>query len=204
MKKKLFTAGLLSVLALGFTGCYNNKSDILELPKVSFRTEIVPIMTSGACGCHNNGVVTRAVQFSYLNNIYYDAILARVGVYDAWVNGTGKHPAEGTVDFTAGEKSLIKRWISEGAKDDFIPPPVTGNVTFTANILPIYNVSCKGSSCHGGAGPSLDYAGFVADKSILTAMVNSGGATGHPGGAVSLTLSTIATFQAWLDQGMPQ
>ena len=203
MKKQLFTAGLLSVLALGFTGCYNKKSDILELPKVSFRSEIVPIMTSGACGCHNNGQGQRAVQFSYLNNVYYDAILARVGVYDAWIKG-GKHPGEGVIDFTPGEKAIISRWISEGAKDDFIPPPITGNVTFTANILPIYNVSCKGSSCHGGAGPNLDFAAFVADKSIITAMVNSGGATGHPGGAVSLTLSTIATFQAWLDQGMPQ
>jgi len=203
MKNNILAAGLLGIIMVASTACYNNKVDILATPKVSFRKEIVPIMTSGACGCHNNGVGTRAVQFSYLNNIYYDAILARVQVYKDWING-GKHPGEGTVDFSANEKVLISKWIAEGAIDDYEAPPVTGNVTYTTHILPIYNTSCKGASCHGGAGPALDYAGLVADKSILSAMVNSGGATGHPGGTVSLTASTLNTLQAWLDQGMPQ
>jgi hypothetical protein len=56
-----------------FSACYNNKKDITvptasSLKTVSFRDDIVPILTSGACGCHNNGS-TRAIQFSLKDNV---------------------------------------------------------------------------------------------------------------------------------------
>ena len=183
--------------------CYKNKEDILALPMVSFRSDIVPIMVAGGCGCHNNDQPQRAVQFSKGDTIYYDAILARVGLFDSWVNG-GEHPGLGEIDFKPNEASMIRQWISEGAKDDGGGCTVTGAVTYTEDILPIYNTSCKGSSCHGGIAAPLDYAKMVSKKPVLVEMMNSAGNTGHPGGPISLGSCTVKVFNEWFAQGMPQ
>jgi len=34
--------------------------------------------------------------------------------------------------------------------------------------------------------------------------MNSGGATGHPGPALSLSTCTVNTFKEWIAQGTPQ
>lgn len=182
--------------------CYKNKEDLLELPKVSFRADVVPIMVAGGCGCHNNGS-TRAIQFSTGNTVYYDAILTRVGLFETWVNG-GKHPGGGEIYFKANDATLIKTWIKQGAKDDGGGCTVTGPISFTANISPIYITSCKGSTCHGGIATTLDYAKMVSTKSTISSMMNSGGISGHPGGTLSLSSCTVKTFNEWIAQGQPQ
>lgn len=196
-------AVMTSMLVYLLSSCYKNKEDILTLPTTSFRGDVVPIITAGACGCHNNGIATRAVQFSHYDTIFYDAILARVGLFDSWVNG-GTHPGGGAVDFTQNQKDIIKKWIAEGAKDDGGGCTVTGAITYTAKILPIYNTTCKGSTCHGGIAVTLDYNKMVADKSTLSTMMASGGNSGHPGPVLSLSTCTVKTFQEWIAQGQPQ
>lgn len=59
-----------SMLVYMLSSCYQNKEDIIALPKVSFRAEVVPIVTAGPCGCHNNGIGTRAVQFSHYDTVF--------------------------------------------------------------------------------------------------------------------------------------
>jgi hypothetical protein len=39
---------------------------------------------------------------------------------------------------------------------------------------------------------------------MLSQMMASSGASGHKGGALSLSATTTATFLAWIAQGMPQ
>jgi len=196
-------AVVTSMLIYMLSSCYKNKEDILTLPTTSFRGDVVPIMVAGGCGCHNNGIGTRAVQFSHADTIFYDAILARVGLLDAWVNG-GTHPGGGVIDFTSNQKNIIKKWITEGAKDDGGGCTVTGVVTYTAKILPLYTTTCKGSTCHGGIAVNLDYSKMVAKKTVLTAMMNSNGATGHPGPALSLSSCTVKLINEWIAQGTPQ
>ena len=206
MKKGIIIATMITALAVYVSSCYNNKEDILSLPKVSFRSEVVPIVTGGPCGCHNNGIGTRAVQFSHADTIFYDAILSRVTLLKNWVNG-GTHPGGGVIDFSANERAIIKNWINQGAQDDAAGAcAVVGAPKYTVNIVPIYTTTCKGSTCHGGLGPVLDYARLTtaANKSALTAMMNSGGASGHPGGPISLSSCTINIFKDWITQGQPQ
>lgn len=204
MKKIIITLAVMtSLLTYVLSSCYKNKEDILTLPKVSFRGDVVPIFIAGGCGCHNNGVYKNAVQFSHADTIFYDAMLSRVSLFDAWVNG-GTHPGEGSIYFSENQKSIIQRWINEGANDDGGGCTVTGPVTYTANISPLYLTSCKGSTCHGGLGVALDYAKMVAEKNTLTAMMNSGGSSGHPGGALSLSSCSINLFKEWITQGQPQ
>lgn len=194
---------MTSMLVYLLSSCYKNKEDILSLPATSFRGEVVPIVVSGGCGCHNNGQARTAVQFSHADTIYYDAILGRAGLFDAWVNG-GNHPGGGAIYFTANQQSIIKKWIAEGAKDDGGGCTITGAITYTAKILPLYNSSCKGSTCHGGIATNLDYSKMVAKKDVLTAMMNSGGITGHPGPVLSLSTCTVNLFKEWIAQGQPQ
>lgn len=203
MKKGIILSAIITSMVIYLLpSCYKNKEDLLELPKVSFRADVVPIMVAGGCGCHNNGS-TRAIQFSTGNTVYYDAILTRVGLFETWVNG-GKHPGGGEIYFKANDATLIKTWIKQGAKDDGGGCTVTGPISFTANISPIYITSCKGSTCHGGIATTLDYAKMVSTKSTISSMMNSGGISGHPGGTLSLSSCTVKTFNEWIAQGQPQ
>jgi hypothetical protein len=208
MKKKiLLTAMITTMMVYALSSCYQNREDIQALPRVSFRSEVVPIVTGGACGCHNNGMAQRALQFSHLDTIWYDAILGRVGLFNTWVNG-GTHPGGGAIDFSASEKVIIKKWLAQGAElgyyDDGAGCTVSGNLRYTTDIVPIYNVTCKGSTCHGGIAVALDYNKMVATKTTLSTMVNSGGSQGHPGGALSISSCTANKFKEWINQGQPQ
>jgi hypothetical protein len=207
MKKRIIIAAMMtSMMVYMLSSCYRNKEDILALPRVSFRNEVVPIVTAGPCGCHNTSVTIRAVLFSdpRINTIYYDAILSRRSSFEAWVNG-GTHPGGGAIDFAPNEKNIIKKWIAQGDPyDDGAGCTVTGTQTYTRDIVPIYNTSCKGATCHGGIAVALDYSKMVAKKTELTAIMNSSGSQGHPGGALSLTTCTINKFKEWINQGQPQ
>jgi hypothetical protein len=209
MKKGIIITVMMSVLVVYVSSCYNNKEDVLfSETQVSFRTEVVPIITAGPCGCHNNGIGNRAVQFSHADTVFYDAILSRVSTLESWVNG-GIHPGGGVIDFSSNEKTVIKKWIDQGAKDDaagacaVVPAP-----TYTTNIVPVYNTTCKGGSCHGGLGPVLDYSRLStpANKAILTSMANSGGSLGHPNppGAINISTCTADILKSWLALGQPQ
>lgn len=224
MNKKILLTVVIGALLVYVSSCYNNKSDILSLPKVSFLGDIVPIMTSGGCGCHNNsnaqGNNYNAFPFTRFDTTYgpggiiksivrrvdYGAIIARVDTLRQWAQGTIGHPGGGAVDFTPRQRELILQWIAQGPPYDGggAACDVTGIIKYSTDILPIYNTTCKSSGCHGGRGPVLDYARMVADKTILTNMMNSGGSSGHPGGVIGLTTCTSEKFKAWIEQGQPQ
>ena len=109
MKKLIITMAVVtSMLMYVLSSCYKNREDVLALPTTSFRSDVVPIIVSGNCGCHNNGQAARAVQFSHADTIFYDAILSRVSLLNSWVNG-GTHPGAGAIDFTPTQKTIIKK-----------------------------------------------------------------------------------------------
>ncbi len=201
----MITAMVTTMVIYALSSCYKNKEDITALPKVSFRSEVVPIITAGPCGCHNNGIATRAVQFSHFDTVFYDAILSRRAYLDSMSRLVGKHPGGGGIEFAANERNIIKRWIEQGDPyDDGAGCTVSGTIKYTVDILPIYTSSCKGSTCHGGIAVTLDYNKMVAEKNDLITIMNSGGSQGHPGGVLSLTTCTINKFKEWINQGQPQ
>jgi hypothetical protein len=199
----LIATGLVIAIFVYLSSCYNNKADILELPKVSLTKEIMPIMISGGCGCHNTNAAARAEQFANLDTMFYDKILVRVPTHFApWVNG-GTHPGGGSLDFTVGEKALVKKWIDQGAPDDRIGCVVNGAITWTNTIQAEYTQTCKGGVCHGGVAAPLTRDNLVAKKSVLETILNSGGASGHPGGQLSIGACVKRKFVEWINQGQP-
>lgn len=209
MKKAIILAAMMtSTLVYMLSSCYKNKEDVLALPRVSFRQEVVPIVTAAPCGCHNtSGATIRAFLFSDPKNnvIFYDAILGRRAYLDTMSRISGKHPGGGGIEFAANERDIIKKWIAQGDPyDDGAGCTITGTITYTKEILPIYTSSCKGSTCHSGIAVALDYNKLVAEKTTLINITNSGGATGHKGGPLSLTTCTINKIKEWIAQGQPQ
>lgn len=204
MKKIIITMAVItSMLTYLLSSCYKNKEDIEALPTTSFRADVVPILVAGGCGCHNNGVSTRVLQFSHADTIFYDAILARAFVLDTMAR-FDKHPGGGVIFFTENQKKIITQWVREGAKDDGGGCTVSGVITYTAKILPLYTTTCKASTCHGGLAVNLDYSKMVAKKDVISAMMNSAGASGHPGPALSLSTCTVNMIKEWIAQGQPQ
>src|SRR5678815_496629 len=77
MKKGLIIAAMASSMMIYLLpSCYKNNEDIQAVPRVSFRQEVIPIVTAGACGCHNN-CTTGQVRFSCKDTVYYDAVSSR-------------------------------------------------------------------------------------------------------------------------------
>lgn len=187
--------------------CYKNYYDISEdtlnkINEVSFRNDVVPIVTSGACGCHNNdNANTRQVFFSNskTGEIFYSAIQTRAALLYDMAKG-GAHPGEGSIFFTQSQANIVIKWYEQGAKDDYSPPPITGDVSYQKNIQPIYNTDCKGSTCHGGAAIALDYTYMKNNEASISAMMKTGGDK-HPGGPIPISQVTSATFLAWYAQG---
>jgi hypothetical protein len=203
-KASIFTLAL--VLIIWLPSCYKNYYDISEdtlneINSVSFRNDVVPIVTSGACGCHavDNG---KQVLFVKGDTIQYSTILGRSSILYDMAKG-GAHPAEGSIFFTPSQADLIIKWYDQGAEDDYVPPPITGNITYDEHIYPIYSRDCTGSTCHGGAAIPLDYTYMKNNEEAISSMMKTKGDT-HPGGPMSVTTEVAATFLAWYAQGAPK
>jgi hypothetical protein len=223
MFKSISITVVIATLILYASSCYNNKKDVVSLPRVSFLGEVVPIITADGCGCHSNvnanSSNNNAFPFTRFDTVwdgttilkvnrtvFYDGIIARVDTFRLWVNGTIGHPGGGIVDFTPGEKRIIKAWIDQGQPYDGGGSAcvISPTINFHTDILTIYNTTCKSSGCHGGRGPVLDYPTLVANKNTLVTMMGSGGSTGHPGGVIGLSSCISAKFIAWINAGQPQ
>jgi hypothetical protein len=223
--KKVILSMLVLIALIGSQSCYKNYYDVTDenletINSVSFRNDVVPIMISGACGCHNNNS-TRQVPFSAWENryqitykpngndtittreyvIYYSAIQTRAEALNDMALG-GPHPGEGSIFFTPSQADIVKKWYDQGAKDDYIPPAITVEVSYKQHIVPIYKTDCAGGTCHGGAAVTLDYNAMVAEQETITTMMKSSGKQGHPGGPLSISTSTSAYFLAWYAGGM--
>ncbi len=223
MKKNVIQIVLIAFISvLLLYSCYNNKEDITVLPTISFLGDVVPIVTSGGCGCHNNvqsnTANNNAVPFTHYDTIKdgttivkvikvvdYGAIIARIDTMRQWAEGKINHPGGGAVTLTENQKEIIKAWVAQGPPYDGGSEAcvIPGKMTYTNDINPIYNVTCKSAGCHGGRGPILTYSLLVNNKTTLTNMMNSAGSSGHPGGKIGLSSCTVNKFKAWIAAGQP-
>lgn len=206
MKKILTLISVFSIGMLYLTSCYNNKYDIVSLPQVSFLKDVVPIMTSGPCGCHNSLGRAKAnwVQFSdtITGKPKYDLIYTYGNIMNKWAKDSIVHPGGGTVLLSQRDKQVILDWAKQGYPTDYNTTPVSGTVTYTANIVPMLQNTCN--SCHTRSAITLTYAILTANSSNLTKMANTNGTAGHPGGPIPLSPTTSKLILDWITQGTKQ
>jgi hypothetical protein len=197
--KKLLIICLIIAWIVAANACYKNRYDITtEFTTISLTTDVAPILTSGGCGCHNNGT-TRQFAFSIKDTIYYETMVAKALMLEKMANGE-KHPAEGSVFFTPSQASIVKRWVEQGAKNDHVPAAIAGPVSYQKHIVPVYKQSCTGGQCHGGLAPTLDYTMMKNNESKLRTMMNSLGKEGHTP-VINIPQSSATVFIAWMNGG---
>jgi mono/diheme cytochrome c family protein len=215
MNKIKFLALLIIAATIGFTSCYDKQYVLTPQPTVSFVNDVVPILTSSACGCHNNGLASAnsPKHFSNLmkaknggDTIYYDAIYAEAGYLKAWVvDSTAGHPGGGNISLTQGEAFIIQQWFAQGAVDDYSSGGASGNISYAANIQPIINSVCSSPTCHGingsGAlGPALNYASLTGSLNTHLVSYLNNNWSGMAGATIPSNVT--ATIKAWVAQGM--
>ena len=192
------------------------QSDTCSPDTVYFVNDVLPIIRSNCAqsGCHDEITHKEGV---VLTN--YDAIMqtgeVRAGkpssskLYEV-LNKTGEEKMPPPpASLTAEQKNAIRLWILQGAKNNFCQNTCdTSNVTYSANIWPIMELTCKG--CHSGAAPSGGVS--ITNYTTVKALVDNGkldGTINHrsgysampPGGSV--TNCAKAQIRLWIDAGAP-
>jgi hypothetical protein len=73
--------------------------------------------------------------------------------------------------------SILFSLLIASCKYDFLLPvpvgPVTGNVSFSKQVVPIFSAGGKCTSCHKPGGQSPDYTAANAYASIVPSLVNT-------------------------------
>jgi hypothetical protein len=112
--------------------------------------------------------------------------------------------------------SLLFALLTNSCKYDFILPvkvtPITGTVSFSTQVAPIYSTANKCTACHYTGGQSPDLTAANAYVSIVPNLVNTGAPEqsliySFPSPATSThtwkkyTTSEAAIVLAWIQQG---
>lgn len=197
--KKISVVFVVIIWIFLANACYKNRDDVsYDFIAISLTSDVAPILTSGGCGCHNNGT-TRQFAFSKGDTVYYETMVSKAPMLLKMAKGES-HPAEGTIFFTPSQASLVRRWVEQGAKNDYTPPAISGPVSYSKHIVPVYKQSCTGGQCHGGLAPVLDYTILKNSEAKLRTMMGSLGKQGH-NPVVNISQTTAAMFIAWMDGG---
>lgn len=157
----IFILGSLLISILD--SCTHESEVINELPEICFESEVLPIFQNscGVSNCHDQ----KTAKNGYIYN-NYDNIIKGVNPGNAMSSKTYLS----LIDYRSGnimppdkpltleERSLIRLWIEQGAKnstytDSLTDPADTSSWTnpracFNRDILPILQSSCAFSGCH--------------------------------------------------------
>ena len=184
-----------------------------------FQNEILPLLLSSCAttGCHDEQTAEDGVILVDYASIIEtgkikpgdpdDSELYEVLFKD---NPEERMPPSPKDPFTSEQKSLIKKWILQGAKNNFCQTGCdTTNITFSANVWPIMKINCVG--CHSGGSPSGGV--LITNYDELVALANSGkligaikqmsGYAAMPPNGAKLSDCDIATIKIWINNGIP-
>ncbi len=183
---------------------------------VCFQSDVLPLFQSNCAksGCHDATTQAKGYVFdSYANIIKKDirpGNATNSKVYEVlFETGSDKMPPLPNADLTAAQKTLIGKWINEGAKNTINCSINCDSTQFKygANVSVIISTYCLG--CHSGAAPSanidLSFYNGVRQMAVSGRLV---GATSHapgyspmPKNASKLSDCQIAQIRKWVASG---
>lgn len=107
------------------------------------------------------------------------------------------------------QTEMVKKWILQGALDNFCNDCDTTNVTFSSSIWPVLETNCVG--CHSGATPAGDIP--ITNYNEAVTIANNGkllGVIGHetgfspmPKNGAKLADCKIKEIEIWIADGTP-
>ena len=232
--------GFIAVLILVFS-CLNDKNTPLdpatvvvptvpsvpEVPStptvncspdtVYFKQTILPLITSNCAmsGCHD--VISRkeGVILTDYTNIMREVKVSSPASSDLYkclfANSEDRMPPAPSVEFNIAQKSLVLKWIQQGAKNNSCSTTATCdtvNVTFSTSVSLVLKTYCVG--CHSAASPSagIDLSTYAAVKVYATngrlvgSITHAAGYKPMPSSTSKLGACEINQIKAWVTKGM--
>lgn len=186
---------------------------------VYFERDLLPIIVSNCAksGCHDP--ITREEGYDFST---YASIIASGQVkpgraldsdfYEAITETRASKvmPPPPAAPLTAEQKSIVEKWIRQGAKNLTCAEPAicdTSTVTYSGTILPLLTSNCLG--CHSGSGSGgvvLDsydnVAAFAGNGALVGVVTHDPGYTAMPLYG-KLPDCDIAKVRIWVNQGFP-
>ena len=184
-----------------------------------FQNEVLPLLLSSCAttGCHDRQTAKEGVILVDYASIMEtgevkpgnpgDSELYEV-LFDT--DPEERMPPSPNNPLTTEQKSLIEKWILQGAKNNFCQADCdTTNVTFSANVWPVMETNCMG--CHSGGSPSggvsiTNYNQLVTlanDGRLLGTIKQLNGYAAMPPNGSKLSDCYIATIEIWINNGTP-
>ena len=211
----------------GYKGPCNCPDDVVvPIPcnpdTVYFRNTILPFIQS-SCGipnqpgkgCHDGSPTSELDAL-----ISYSTIMCCGYVKPGNANGSDMYekitepdpldrmPPPPTPSLTQEQINLIKKWIDQGAKDNYCTSCDTTAFKFGADIWPIIESSCKG--CHSGATPAkgvlltnyTEVNAIVLDGRLINVLYATNGFKQMPTSG-KLNSCKLTKINKWIANGAP-
>jgi uncharacterized membrane protein len=226
MKKILWIAVSIFALLVAVNSCTHEVPVLVVNPApepgpvpnngVCFESEILPLFQSNCAksGCHDEATHKADIVLNnYANILKKDIVPGRADnskIYKVlFETGNDKMPPPPNADLTLAQKTLIAKWINEGAKNT-----VNCNNTcdsnqfkYAANISVIMNAFCTG--CHSGAAASgnIDLTNYsnvkiqAANGRLVGSVTQAAGYSAMPKNANKLSDCQIAQIKKWVAAG---
>lgn len=183
---------------------------------IYFQQSVLPLITSNCSmsGCHDAISHKEGVNLTDYTNIRKEVSATNPSSSDLYkcLNKTGdeRMPPAPSAEFSLTQKSLLLKWIQQGAKNNTCSNTATCdtvNVTFSASVLPVLKTYCVG--CHSAASPSagIDLSTYAAVKvyaangRLMGSITHANGYKPMPSSTSKLGACEIDQIKAWVTKG---
>jgi hypothetical protein len=186
---------------------------------VYFENSILPIFQSNCAksGCHDVATATEGIRFnSYENIIATGEIVpgkSNEGEIMKKITETDVDkimPPPPNSPLSATQIDLIKKWISQGARNNKCTPDCdTNDFKYSTAIVPLLSANCTG--CHGASSPLGNIyltiydsvKSYALNGRLLGAVKHSTGFSAMPQGGSKLNDCKIRSLEKWINDGCP-
>ena len=184
---------------------------------VYFKQTILPLITGNCAksGCHDaiskkEGVIL--TDYTYILREVKVSTPASSDLYKClFANSEDRMPPAPAAEFTITQKSLVLKWIQQGAKNNSCSTTATCdtvNVTYSESVLPVLKTYCVG--CHSAVSPSagIDLSTYAKVKvyaingQLVGSITHAAGYKPMPSSTSKLGTCEINQIKAWVTKGM--
>jgi hypothetical protein len=179
-----------------------------------FVNDIMPLISSNCTmsGCHDNITHAEGVNLTSYSKIMQYVVAGNASnskLYKVIIRTDGdRMPPPPMPAFSAAQKALIQKWISQGAKNNSCAGRCdTAVFTYSGAVKPIMDNKCVGCHNPGNLGGNIDVSTYNATKVIALngklygSVAHQTGFSAMPKNAAKLSDCEIRQIQKWITAG---